>query len=327
MPAANNYANTIKKLICSTVALVAIALACEVPARAGFANPVVPANDISNQLMQNPQTPQPPPPGSAGNPTPVTPGDTNAPSAVASGQADQTPGTNLPVAPGTSISTVRIFVNTAGGLKMVQTLRPSSLSAQNLGQIQGILGVNMTSGEPIIDVTATTAQMDQINQVLFPYPQTQNQGGRLFINSDSPAPGYPKETAAYNFQGPLPTVRTFSRYLVILGVVAATVFIAFAATAVVLGHPYAGARVVGSISGLMLLLMGYTIWKIVQMNTFIDNQAPTGNPVTVDLTVQNNQQSGQGAVTNYPQQNTPVVPAQPNTPARSPMPVIPLSGN
>ena len=46
---------------------------------------------------------------------------------------------------------------------------------------------------------------------------------------------------------------------------------ALAAYSVVLGHPYGGARVIGTAAGLMLLLMGYTIWKIVQMNTFNAN--------------------------------------------------------
>ena len=102
------------------------------------------------------------------------------------------------------------------------------------------------------------------------WPQYQMNGNRKKINNDSPATGYPKanENSSYDFQGPLPTVRTFSRYLVILGVVCATVFMALAAYSVVLGHPYGGARVIGTAAGFMLLMMGYTIWKIVQMNTF-----------------------------------------------------------
>ncbi|MBY0546105.1 MAG: hypothetical protein K2W95_02380 [Candidatus Obscuribacterales bacterium] len=77
-----------------------------------------------------------------------------------------------------------------------------------------------------------------------------------------------KQGPKYDFQGPLPTVRTFSRYLVILGVVMGTVFMALAGWSVVLGARNGGARVIGAAGGLLLLLAGYTIWKIVQMNTF-----------------------------------------------------------
>lgn len=77
-----------------------------------------------------------------------------------------------------------------------------------------------------------------------------------------------KQGPKYDFQGPLPTVRTFCRYLVILGVVMATVWVAMAGWSVCLGARNGSERVIGAVGGLMLLLCGYTIWKIVQMNTF-----------------------------------------------------------
>lgn len=80
-----------------------------------------------------------------------------------------------------------------------------------------------------------------------------------------------KKSNNYDFQGPLPTVRTFSRYLVILGVVAACVWVGMAAVGVVMGNRNGVDRVIGAIAGLLLLLAGYTIWKIVQMNTFKAN--------------------------------------------------------
>lgn len=88
-------------------------------------------------------------------------------------------------------------------------------------------------------------------------------GDRLFAHT--------KQPNRYDFSGPLPTVRTFSRYLVILGVVVATVFVSLAAWSMVFGNPYGGSRVIGAVGGLLLLLAGYTIWKIVQMNTFHAN--------------------------------------------------------
>jgi hypothetical protein len=151
-----------------------------------------------------------------------------------------------------------------------------------------------------------------------PYPATVNNGNRQQVVADSPAAGYPKEQPLYQFQGPLPTVKTFCRYLVILGAVCGTIFMALAAAAVVLGHPYAGSRVIGAVSGLMLLFCGYTIWKIVQMNTFNANSPDNA---------QINQAQPQGQVVQPQAPNLPVTPNAPGGVGRSPMPVAPLNGN
>lgn len=108
-----------------------------------------------------------------------------------------------------------------------------------------------------------------------------NAGGVGVVNNGGPSPGaqgtgdnlyqHERQPNRYDFNGPLPTVRTFARYLVILGCVSATVFMALAAWSMVMGSPYGGSRVMGAAGGLLLLLAGYTIWKIVQMNTFNAN--------------------------------------------------------
>lgn len=84
-------------------------------------------------------------------------------------------------------------------------------------------------------------------------------------------------SSLYDFQGPLPTVRTFCRYLVILGVVVACIWVAMAAISVVMGNQNGPARVIGAVGGLLLLLAGYTIWKIVQMDTFHANSTGVTN--------------------------------------------------
>lgn len=313
-----------KKVGRAILALIALNFFALVPAFAQFADPLQKPNDIANQLNQFQQIPDPPPPGSGNNPLPVNPGDTGALMAPPTGQADNTAGTSAPVGVGQSDPMVRIFVDNADkgtGLRMVQTLRPNTLTAEQLGKIQGLLGVNLSSGEPIIDVTTSKDTMEQINQALAPYPDAPaGADGRKQITADNPAQGYPRETPKYDFKGPLPTVRTFSRYLVILGVVAATIFMALAATSVVLGHPYAGSRVVGAAAGLMLLLMGYTIWKIVQMNTFNFNS---------DDPAQINQKSDQGNVSDAYLQapNVPQQPALPGGVTRPGIPVAPLRGS
>lgn len=258
-----------------------LSLAIIIPA---IAQPVQPANTKAFPLPPNTAPPQgqPPPPGDGATPAPVPPGDVGAPPPVPTGQADPTPGHNFPVGAGRDRTIVRVYRNNGRGDRMTMTIRPDGLNADQLGRINGILGINMLSGEQTIDVTASDSQIEQINDALAPSPNT-NAGmnnGRKFIDSDTPAQGYPKpgRENLYNFQGPLPTVQTFCRYLVILGVVSATVWMALAMYGMIAGHPYAGSRMIGTAAGLMLLLMGYTIWKIVQMNTFNRNSTgPTIN--------------------------------------------------
>jgi hypothetical protein len=207
------------------------------------------------------------------------------------------------------------------GLRMVQTIRPDQLPAQAIGQINGVLGINMLDGSQTIDVVANDAQIYWLNQILAPYPQTVFNNGRQVIMNDTPGPGYPKpgEAGSYTFQGPLPTVRTFARYLVILGVVVATILMSLAAWSMVLGHPYGGARVIGTAAGFMLLLMSYTIWKIVQVNTF----RGMSNPPAIN---QNRPQTAQQSDANMQNSNVPVVPgAGGGRPGRSGIPVQPLN--
>ncbi|MBY0356869.1 MAG: hypothetical protein K2W82_02625 [Candidatus Obscuribacterales bacterium] len=96
----------------------------------------------------------------------------------------------------------------------------------------------------------------------------QGNGGRQEIDRDFQ---HQKEASRFFFQGPLPTVKTFSRYLVLLGVVMATIFVGLAGWSVVFGSQYGASRVIGAVGGLLLLLAGYTIWKIVRMNTMNAN--------------------------------------------------------
>jgi hypothetical protein len=68
----------------------------------------------------------------------------------------------------------------------------------------------------------------------------------------------------------------------------------------------------------MLLFCGYTIWKIVQMNTFNANSPDNA---------QINQAQPQGQVVQPQAPNLPVTPNAPGGVGRSPMPVAPLNGN
>jgi hypothetical protein len=143
-----------------------------------------------------------------------------------------------------------------------------------------------------------------------------------------PDPNYypkPQEQNIYDFQGPLPTVRKLSRLFVLIGVVSATIFLAFAAYSVVLGHREGGSKVIGAAGGLLLLLCAYTIWKIVIVNSFAYRGMP--NP-TLDTQLFNRPQVAPVDDANIAPINLPVRPTQVNNPyVHSGIPVVPASGH
>lgn len=230
------------------------------------------------------------------------------------------------------------------------TIRPDQLSARQLAAIQGILGVNLLSGQQAVDpVQPSDTQLEQIQQVLAPYPKLDGLNAYDWNKKTSIASGqnwreisiprkqlnmnaapdptyYPKpgEENIYDFQGPLPTVRKLSRLFVLVGVVSATIFLAFAAYSVVLGHREGGSRVVGAAGGLLVLLSAYTIWKIVIVNSFALRGMP--NP-RLDTALFNRPQTAPVSDTNMAAPGLPVRPVPAINPlVRSGIPVVPASG-
>ncbi len=286
-------------------------------------DPLIPGALSSPPNVAPPSGPLPPV-GDGNTPNPEIINDAMAPPADPSGVAQSMPVDGNVFPDGTSNNRTLVFIyRNNRGLRLDQTIRPDQLSATANSQISSILGINMLSGQPYIQVVASDAQIAQINQILAPYPNAIVNNGRTTIINDSPAAAYPVAgtTNRYIFQGPLPTVATFGRYLVILGVVVATIFMALASYSIVSGSQYGGARVIGSAAGLILLLMAYTIWKVVQMNTF--------NPIASFMS-QNIARPNQALVplSSYGGTNTPIIPTAPNTsPARSGVPLAPLGAS
>lgn len=267
-------------------------------------------------------TPQPPPVGSGDYAPPVTPGDTNGASPVPTGTSDVTGGSAFPQGTGADRTVVRLYKNdaTGRGQRMVQTIRPDTLTPEAKSAIEGIIG-NLGNGEQSIDITVTDQQLEAINEAQANYPQTTMNGGRKQITGDNPAANrpLPGRESIYAFPGVIPTVATFSRYLVILGVVAATIFMALAAYSMVNGGQYGAARVLGAASGLFMLLAAYTIWKVVQMNTFNAN-----SDHAAQIKAKADAAPVSDAFMSYPQM--PATPGVPSTSSgRSGVPVAPLN--
>ncbi|HEY9756517.1 MAG TPA: hypothetical protein V6C97_15220 [Oculatellaceae cyanobacterium] len=254
-----------------------------VKAEAQFAQPLGQPDQNAQYTPPNtaPDQPDPPPPGSGTTAPDLIQGDTGNAPAIPNPGADTTDGVGLSnFTQGQSHDPGIIYLyhqqqpgadGASRGLKMDMTINPATLTSDQWSQINGLIG-NPGTGSAATNVQVTDDTLAQIQQILAPYPQTTTESNGLkAITTDSPAKIPNAPTAHYQYDGTLPTVRTFGRFLVILGVVFATVWMALAAYGMVLGHPYAGSRVVGTAGGLMILLCAFTIWKIVRMNTFNDN--------------------------------------------------------
>lgn len=230
----------------------------------------------------------PPPPGSGDFPPALVPGDAGVPRPAPTGIAQSPPllGTNFPHQP----LTVRTRANLQGG----QQPQPAWPTVWVMGQpmtrrIQTPLGENL--------------------QIV----------PRKIIEGDEAGPRWRTNHQLWfqheNENAPIPTVKVFCRILVIAGAVFATVFMIFAAFSVVLGHRDAGQRVIATAAGLILLFMGYSIYKIIMINAY-----RFGTDETVVIERRPVYQREQPRMANTP--DTPAAPA-PGAP-RSNLPVVPF---
>lgn len=279
---------------------------------------------VSATLSQG--VPDPPPIGDSLPSLPQIAGDRGPSPRVPTGTADPTSGLapNGPIdGIGTGVGRDRTVVYIYFENRMVRALRPDQLSALDLGKVQGLFpGYNLLGGQQTLYINASEDQLAELDDILAPYPEITNRGsapGRNFWRTKPNLTSYETLTA----NAPLVSVHNFCRWLVILGVVIATIFFAFAAFSVVLGHRDGAGRVVGSASGLMALLMAYTLWKIVHMNTHHTNSTDNFNSAT-------NFNRPETAIVNdanITPVNLPLTPPTLPTNGRSGIPVQPLSGS
>ncbi len=278
-----------------------------------------------------------PPPGSGPTSAPVTPGDSqreDVPSGLIT--ADPRYGTNLQYDTAKRRSRINLMMNG----NVVLTFQPDQLTNTQKGKVMGILGAGVNSA-PYQNMTVTQNQLIQMQNALAPSPNL-NAGisdvpmpdgrQRSQIFTDRPA----GNTLAINGTNgitpkKLPVIQKFCRYLVILGVVCACIFMSFASISLIFGDRSAAGRIVGSAGGIMLLLMGYAIWKVVRVNE--DNARGPLNRVVIGQQLPLQSRSSPGDVKRVKSDdsfvsttdaNLPVTPVNPGGIQRSGLPLQPL---
>jgi hypothetical protein len=243
------------------------------------------ANSAAGQFV----TPLAPAVGDGSIPKPEIAGDNLPSPPVISGKAQTAPigGTDLSHRVNLGRTTIYIYSNcTRGtddlmaGTRLVLTLRPASLMSAQVSDIGNILGINLNSGQAVIQATATAHQLELIQSVLNPSPNDSqiglasiNQNLAKQINKAPTAEQWSRlrrtgDDSLYIGGGVLPTARVCARYFVMAAVALSTVFLIFAASSIIFGQAHGGPRVIATCGGLMLLLMGFTIYKVALINLF-----------------------------------------------------------
>jgi len=281
-----------------------------------------------------------PPTGSGNTAALEVAGDTNTPPAVPSGNTQASQGSIFATVRQLGRTVVYVYWakhNAAGKLldkHMALTISPATLTTEQVSDISGILGINMLSGQQAIQADASSHQLELIQAVLAKSANDATlglvvpNGTSKQIVSDPTAAQWSKlrqagDDARYIYAGSIPFVRTIARWIVISAVIFATVYLIFAAFSVTAGQLHGASRVVAAAGGLMLFLMGYTIYKVAIVNLF--NQNSVDNPA---ITTQHFSNLGQVKPQYWHNGDTPGTPR--NIPAgtsRSGIPVQPLSGN
>lgn len=234
-------------------------------------------------------------------------------------------------------TTVYVYTNVhkkgmPSGRHLAITIRPSTLTEEQVADISGILGINMLSGQTTIRAEASEHQLELIQSVLAPSANDSTLGlaalkeGKKSIDSD-PTPAQwallrrSGDDTRFIYAGPLPSAKVLARWFVIIGLVAATIYVAFASFSIITGQSHGGNRVIAAAAGVMLLLMGYTIFKIMVMNSIDANSIDNQNSISKQLPEHGLAKEKQRTA------DTPRLPlGQSSAPGRSGLPVQPLLG-
>ncbi len=284
----------------------------------------------------------PPPPGAGETAPIVTPGDSQKRDVV-TGKPTSTPelGTNFPHEQEKRRARIKLFMNG----KEVLTFQPDQLTNEQYGKVMGVIG-NVVDNQPYQNISVSKDQLVEMQDALAPSPNTNAERSavpmpkptrngvtnRSQIVSDTPAPGA-LQHGTNNVVVFHEVIKNFCRYIVIMGVVCGCIFLAFAAIGLQFGDRSAGGRIIGSVAGIMLLLMGYSIWKVIRFN---ENNARGPENRVVDLSTPPpledtrkspgdvNRVKNDDSFTSTTEANLPVIPPNPGGIQRSGLPLKPL---
>jgi len=163
---------------------------------------------------------------------------------------------------------INLFMNG----KAVFNLQLDQLTNQQKEKIINLLG-GLKDDEPYQNILVTESDLIEIQNILAPYPQTSisassmpNGVERKQIIKDTSTPIIFSQNSTTNSASLQNIIRRYCRYLVILGVVFGCLFVVFAAVSMQFSDKNSGGRIISTTAGLMLLLMGYSIWKVIVTN-------------------------------------------------------------
>ena len=206
-------------------------------------------------------------PGDGPYSAPQIAGDTGTPPAVAS-EPITTASTRFPQQPENTRLTIYLTTETYAhnthqpkGVHTVLTIRPDNLNAMKRDLVAGVLNIDLgtvsAQSTETLTVPVTQQQLQQIQYILYP--------------SVTDSPTGSKESWLFNY---LPIIKPFSRYAVLVGVVLATILFSFAAYALTMGERGSGQRIISTATGLILLLMAFTIYRLLISNSISHLPAP-----------------------------------------------------
>lgn len=214
--------------------------------------------------------PTPPAVGDGPVPSPITPGDGGTPAAPPTGRADPGPGHFLHTRPARDTRTPTLY-GAHPYFHRTESALPSSFVRNRLGPATNYgIPAEVRNDPKVYPSVPATRAGSPITK-----PPTGDERPSVKIMRDGTQYGGTITRIEPNHlwerqmdRMPMPTVRKFARFLVLAGVVFATVLMAFSAMSMCLGHPYAGGRAVSTAAGLLILLAGFTIYKIIMINAF-----------------------------------------------------------
>ncbi len=172
------------------------------------------------------------------------------------------------------------------GKRLVLTINPNTIhNAMTLDLISSILhlDLNQTHSQSAIWLDVNNKQLEQIQRVIA--PSANDLSSIVHLDSDQRKHIFQDSTANIELKSGqwfsrLPVVRQFSRYSILFGVVMATVLFSLAAYGLTMGERGSGQRIIGTAAGLLILLMAFTIYKLL-VNNMINSNVTTS---TISIT-------------------------------------------